>query len=75
MDSYKGLTLDEGEYKIRILCNTEQRKRAMEFLSKHPYPHIFKDIPKGAELLLKINEQSEKDYDDLERLVRELAEC
>jgi len=74
-DSYKGLTLDEGDYKIKIRCNDKQRQRAIEFLSKNPYPHIFKDMLEGSELLLKINEKSEEDYDDLNRLVQELAEC
>ncbi|MDP2907170.1 MAG: hypothetical protein Q8O03_04480 [Nanoarchaeota archaeon] len=69
--SYKGITLEGEEYKIKIQCKDyKQCQRAINFLDKKlPY------IVEGLALLLKINESSERDFEILDGLVKELDKC
>lgn len=70
-DSYKGITLEGEEYKIKIQCKDDkQRQMAINFLGKENHPYLVE----GLEVLLKRTGNLEKDYDIFERLIKELAE-
>ncbi|MBM3199765.1 hypothetical protein FJZ53_02420 [Candidatus Woesearchaeota archaeon] len=75
--SYKGITLEGEDYKIKIACNDKKKYLSvLKILQEEKRPFLVEELTGKLEKLITFKGSGDlsKDYDIFERLIQELAE-